>query len=36
MGIDATKPSSAEPQEREVFERIKPKNFGKIRLEDFL
>ena len=36
MGIDATKPSIAEPKEREVYERIKPPNFGNIRLEDFL
>jgi 2,5-furandicarboxylate decarboxylase 1 len=36
MGIDATKPSIAEPRERDVFERIKPKNLEQIRLEDFL
>jgi 2,5-furandicarboxylate decarboxylase 1 len=36
MGIDATKPSLAEPQAREVFERIRPRNLGQIRLEDFL
>ncbi len=36
MGIDATKPSIGEPREREVFERIKPKNLGQICLEDFL
>ena len=29
-------PPIAEPREREVFERIKPKNLGQIRLQDFL
>jgi hypothetical protein len=36
MGIDATKPPISEPEQRDVFERIKPRNFGRIRLEDLL
>lgn len=36
IGIDATKPPISEPEPRDVFERIKPPNFGRIRLEDFL
>ncbi|MBM3486220.1 MAG: UbiD family decarboxylase [Alphaproteobacteria bacterium] len=34
--IDATKPSVARPEERARFERAMPRNFDKVRLEDFL
>lgn len=34
--IDATRPPTSEPAEREVFTRIKPPGYGQVRLEDFL
>jgi 2,5-furandicarboxylate decarboxylase 1 len=36
MGIDATKPPLIRPDERAELERIFPKGYGKIKLEDFL
>jgi len=34
--IDATKPPVSDPKAREIFERIKPMGYEKVRLEDFL
>jgi 3-polyprenyl-4-hydroxybenzoate decarboxylase len=36
MIIDATRPPTSAPDERAVFERIKPLHNDEIRLEDFL
>lgn len=36
MGIDATKPSIADAEGREMFERIKPINVNTLKREDFL
>lgn len=34
--IDATRPPTNAPERRAEFERIKPPNYGQVRLEDFL
>jgi 2,5-furandicarboxylate decarboxylase 1 len=36
MGIDATKPPLLRPEERAELERIFPKGYGKVKLEDFV
>jgi 2,5-furandicarboxylate decarboxylase 1 len=36
MGIDATKPPLSRPEDRADFDRIFPRGYGKIKLEDFL
>jgi 2,5-furandicarboxylate decarboxylase 1 len=36
MGIDATKPSTSEPEDRVAFERIRPMGWAKYRLQDFI
>ena len=34
--IDATKPPLSDPKAREIFGRIEPMGFGKVRLEDYI
>lgn len=34
--IDATKPPTSEPQQRSLFERIRPPNLAKVRLKDYI